>query len=636
MHLALLLVLATGCLIVLSGLVLVGGVGDAGDGLREVHLPQPQGSLRRVTLLVGAVLACGILVEADGNQLASLATAFAGRLLLLGGAGYGSIAAYDRATTPLLGAFLVSVLFAFQLARRNSAAGLAAGIAICCLVGATVVVVTAAVAGVSAAAGIPPGATVYLTDLCTLFVGLLGFVALMLRTAALPRRYLHRSFVPCLSSGLWVTGIALVCLLVGVVGFHLISGVASTSISYSPIAVFLVVPVVFSLYEITLFAFRPKPAAGTPARHDPPIDVIMPAWDEEDRITETLRSIERAALRYPGAIRILVADDGSTDSTVALVEEVASASRSEMVVLRGPHAGKSQALNRALEAASADVVVRIDADIVVGDNVFNSLPAWFANPSIGCVGAFDLPNFGLPAWYTKGRLLECLYTFGFSRLAFERFDANNIPGTFMAFRREEALALGGFVEGMNGEDSDLTFNLGRLGLKSVIDTSILIYEDVPQTYEDFVKQRTRWARASVHVAARHLPRSAAEYSGRYAVQLRFLYNKLSTLLRPVTYLAGASLVLGAGHGRDMVLRGLLLLAIGFVPQVAVLGILMTAYGYGRHLAWLALWLPFTIVRKIGMLNGLLSIPPCRRETAASSDASLAGGAVGASAPGRPT
>jgi cellulose synthase/poly-beta-1,6-N-acetylglucosamine synthase-like glycosyltransferase len=80
-----------------------------------------------------------------------------------------------------------------------------------------------------------------------------------------------------------------------------------------------------------------------------------------------------------------------------------------------------------------------------------------------------------------------------------------IPGTFTAFRRAPAEAVGGFPVGMNGEDTDLTMQLGRLGYRAVIDPRIRCYEDVPRTAAEFVEQRTRWARAGFHVFARHEP-----------------------------------------------------------------------------------------------------------------------------------
>ncbi len=593
-------------------LALLGGRGDHGDGIRQVELPEATSRLGRVGLMLALVLlSAAMLAYQDHNLL--LGMRFIVSHVLRGtGLGTEQTVAYQGGADPLLGAILIMSLLLEQVIRPSEAASLAIGLAVTLLTAVTVVSADAAAVTLAAVTAIPVDATVYLVNLTTLFVGLLGFFAATMRTAALPRRYLYPAVVSGASSGLAITSIGAVALLAGLVGFRLIAAVLQPIFPGSVLVVFLVLPVTFSLFQILLFVFRRKERPGHPPRVDVPIDVIMPAWNEERLIGATLAAIDHAAAAYPGPVRVIVSDDGSTDGTAQCVRAAAAAAQAaEITLLRGPHLGKAPALNRALEYATAELVVRIDADTLVTPGIFGPLPAWFANPAVGCVGAFDLPNPALRAWYTKGRLFECLYTFGFSRLAYERFDGNNIPGTFMAFRRADALAVGGIVEGMNGEDSDLTFNLGRVGLVSVLDPAIVIYEDVPQTAAAFISQRTRWGRASVQLAARHLPRAGTEYTGRYAVQLRFVYNKMSALLRPVTYLAGAVLVLSDGRPGSVMLRGLGLLAIGFVPEFSVLIVLAITYRFWRQLPWLVIWAPFTIIRKIGMLNGIMSIPPYR-------------------------
>ncbi len=66
-----------------------------------------------------------------------------------------------------------------------------------------------------------------------------------------------------------------------------------------------------------------------------------------------------------------------------------------------------------------------------------------------------------------------------------------IPGTFTAFRRGAALAIGGFVEGMYGEDLDFTLAIARIGYRAAIDTRVRSYEDVPNTQRQLRIQRTR-------------------------------------------------------------------------------------------------------------------------------------------------
>lgn len=80
----------------------------------------------------------------------------------------------------------------------------------------------------------------------------------------------------------------------------------------------------------------------------------MPAYDAARFIEQALTSI-RAQTRP--ADEILVIDDGSTDTTVALARGVPG-----VTVLQQAHAGVAAARNRGLEAATGDVIAWLDAD----------------------------------------------------------------------------------------------------------------------------------------------------------------------------------------------------------------------------------------------------------------------------------
>lgn len=613
MRLAVLAAIALGMLAILAGLILTGGRGDQGNGMRYVDLPTPKSRLPRVFLYITGVLTAGCMLTAKQPQLEKLSLAWIAVMLHTAGVGAQQVANYAPEVNPLPAALLTTSLLLFHLIRPSTLRSLANAFGVIALMAVTLAVVDVTVAGLAARAGLPAVATVYAVVLASLFTGLLGFMASMIRSSMLPQRYRYPQVVSALLPGLMLTMMAGVALVVGIAGFRLVAAVLQPTFAGAALLVFLVVPLTFVSFQMTLFLFRRKERPGRPIGPAPPIDVIMAAWNEEDQITQTLRRIQAAAAVYDGPIRVILADDGSTDRTAELAMAMNQRGVAQIVVLRCEHAGKGPALNAALGFATADIIARIDADILVQPPVFNNLPGWFANPNVGCVGAFDMPNFQLPRWYTKGRMFECLYAFGFCRLAYERFDANNIPGTFLAFRRAEAVAVGGFVEGMNGEDSDLTFNFGRLGLVSVIDPTIVIYEDVPQTMRELISQRTRWSRASVHVAARHLPRRLSDYTPRYAIQLRFVYIKVTTLIRTLTFVEGFSFIVSAGRPLPMMLRAALVLVLGFFPQYMLLSILAFVYGLGRQIPWLpVMWFPFTILRKIAMLNGLMSVPPYRR------------------------
>jgi len=85
----------------------------------------------------------------------------------------------------------------------------------------------------------------------------------------------------------------------------------------------------------------------------PSASVVVPAYNAARTIVRCLETLKR--LNYPD-YEILVVDDGSSDSTAALVE------RAGVRVLKLPHQGLAAARNAALEAARGRIVAFIDAD----------------------------------------------------------------------------------------------------------------------------------------------------------------------------------------------------------------------------------------------------------------------------------
>lgn len=370
-------------------------------------------------------------------------------------------------------------------------------------------------------------------------------------------------------------------------------------------------PAVFVLLYLVLMILGPRPRPGPAPLLAPPLSVIIPAYNEAAGIALTLESVDRAASAYPGPVFVVVADDGSTDETVEVVRGCMRrfSAATGLIVAEG-HAGKAGALNHALARVETDLVVRVDADVVVDAEAFVPLPGWFDDPAVGTVGALSLPRQELRGWICRARLVECLLSFAFSRLALQRVDAVScIPGTFTAFRRAPAVEAGGFVMGMNGEDADLTMQLGRLGYRAVLDPRIRSFEDVPATLGGLREQRTRWNRAGLQVAARHSPLLAGLGGPRnWFMYLRTTLIRVTALLRPLVYVHALQVVLLAPSFHDGVGPFFVLyLAAGF-PMLAVSAYLAIRHGFASKLVWLPVMYPFTIVRRIFTLEAMLSLP----------------------------
>jgi hypothetical protein len=62
-----------------------------------------------------------------------------------------------------------------------------------------------------------------------------------------------------------------------------------------------------------------------PGSYRPPVDIIIPAYNETENIARLLRSVDVAAARYGGPVHVVVSDDGSTDDTAEVAgEEIAN------------------------------------------------------------------------------------------------------------------------------------------------------------------------------------------------------------------------------------------------------------------------------------------------------------------------
>lgn len=348
-----------------------------------------------------------------------------------------------------------------------------------------------------------------------------------------------------------------------------------------------------------------------PDSRRPPIDVIIPAYNEAENIPRLLRSVDAAAQRYGGTVRVLVSNDGSSDGTEAIARaEMAQFSYAIGQVLTAPNGGQASALNRGLAVTDASIVIRIDADCVMGADALVYCAPWFGDPQIGCVGAMEEPRTDTVTWFHRLRLLETLFQFRFARLGQSVVDGIVvIPGTFTAFRREPAVLAGGFPQGMNGEDTDLTMQIGRLGYRVAVDPRIRSYEDVPRSAGEFVEQRTRWARAGFHTFARHEPLRSGFYGPRvwfWTMRRGFSWFSLPAgLVAPIFML---ELVLThPSYRQNVVTFVLLYMLAGALPLLVSLPYAVR-YGHWRAIFWMPTWFAFSFLRRLATLEAVISLP----------------------------
>lgn len=244
-------------------------------------------------------------------------------------------------------------------------------------------------------------------------------------------------------------------------------------------------------------AVRPRSRGDVPER----VSVLLPARNEAHRIAPTIHSL-LAQADVPD-LEILVLDDGSTDGTAELVEDIAQGDP-RLRVIRGDDAplprgwlGKPWACQRLADAATGTAIVFIDADVILSpDAIAASITAlrdmgagmispWprEATGSIGERIAQPMVNW---AWLT-------LLPLGLAeRLPFAALAAAN--GQFLVFDREAYRACGGHGSVRTDviEDTMLMQSVRRQGFHALpVHGSDLatcrMYDSGREVYEGYAK-----------------------------------------------------------------------------------------------------------------------------------------------------
>lgn len=119
-------------------------------------------------------------------------------------------------------------------------------------------------------------------------------------------------------------------------------------------------------------------------RATPRLAVVMPAWNEAERIERTIRSIAGYRRERGAAWPVVLADDGSTDETVARARAAADAEGLALTVVSFAHRGKAATVRDAMLALAddetIDYLLMLDADDEVGIDQLDHV-AWSADPA---------------------------------------------------------------------------------------------------------------------------------------------------------------------------------------------------------------------------------------------------------------
>ncbi len=316
----------------------------------------------------------------------------------------------------------------------------------------------------------------------------------------------------------------------------------------------------------------------------PPIALLVPAYNEEKTIVDSLQSL--LALQYPN-IEVVVVNDGSTDNTLSVLVKafgLVAASRDFDQVLphkpikaiyRSPReprltvidkvagGSKADALNCAINMSRSPLICAIDADsLLEPDSLLRAVKPFVDDPERTiAVGATVRPANGCRV--SHGRVLEVklaksylgilqtieyLRAFLMARLALgEGGLLTIVSGAFGLFRRQSVMEVGGYDPDTVGEDFELVMKLHRYMREHGRDYRIdfvpepVCWTQVPETWTSLGRQRSRWHRGAMETFFKHKTMLANPRYGRVGL-IGYPNMLLIDVISPVSEILGYFLV----------------------------------------------------------------------------------------------
>jgi biofilm PGA synthesis N-glycosyltransferase PgaC len=224
------------------------------------------------------------------------------------------------------------------------------------------------------------------------------------------------------------------------------------------------------------------------------LTIVVAARNEEHGISETIAAISRTD--YAGPIRVILADNGSSDGTCAEALHSAADLGVSLRIISELTPGKSHALNTALGYVDTAYLVTVDADTLLHRESLRRLVSRLesAPPDTAAVAGTVLVRNSRVNLLT--RIQEWDYYLGIA--AVKRMQALYqatlvAQGAFSLYRTAEVRTVGGWPDAI-GEDIVLTWRLMEHGDRVLFEPTSVAFTDAPVKVRHFMRQRARWAR----------------------------------------------------------------------------------------------------------------------------------------------
>ncbi len=291
--------------------------------------------------------------------------------------------------------------------------------------------------------------------------------------------------------------------------------------------------------------------------HLPGVTILMPAYNEEKGIIQSIHSVLR--LNYP-KLEVVIINDGSTDGTLRRIKKHFHFEKSEalpgaelgtaevlgvyelkkdipknverILLIDKANGGKADALNVGVNYSKLVYVCSMDADSIIDEEAILQIMRMLTlkkkkvlaiGGQVGIVNGCEVKegqvtHVGLPPkWITMFQFTEYIRSFVAGRTALASLKSLLVlSGVFSIFDRESVIKIGGYLtrfmdsdlarkyvgkpRGTVCEDMEIVVRLHRYIQEEKLSAEVAFYPhpiawtEAPERWKDLGKQRDRWFR----------------------------------------------------------------------------------------------------------------------------------------------
>jgi cellulose synthase/poly-beta-1,6-N-acetylglucosamine synthase-like glycosyltransferase/HEAT repeat protein len=354
-----------------------------------------------------------------------------------------------------------------------------------------------------------------------------------------------------------------------------------------------------------------------------PISILVPAYNEEVVIADSLRSL--LSLKYP-RYEVIVINDGSKDRTLDVLIKEFSLVRvhiaynrrlpteplknfyvnptiPNLIVVDKENGGKDDALNVGINVSHYPLVCSVDADTILEEDALLKVAMpFFEDRDMVATGGhvrlrngckieksrlleIDLPREFIPLL----QIVEYTRSFVMGRVGWNALNALLIiSGAFGLFRKDLVIEIGGYQPRAIGEDMELVVHLhhhlrsNRIKGKFRYVPDAICWTEAPTELKGLGRQRSRWQQGLL--TSLSLYRDMI-LNPRYGLvgMVAIPYFLLFELLTPLAEVLGYILLI-------------LLLSLGFLEFSFFYSFVAITVGYGTFLSLAAVFMDRIIYR----------------------------------------